>query len=204
MTSRISATVFLGVCALGLAGLQAAGVSEKQADAFTRKVALVNEQADAPVRRGELRGPRRTPFTEAEVNSWMVYRGKALLPVGVSEPTVTIVGNGRVKAGATVDLDAIAKHRSTGRLLDPWSYLGGRLPVTLAGTLHTQFGIARFEIEEAAVSGVPVPKYLLQDMVSYYSRSSDVPDGVRLDDMWPLPAHIQEIELGQGQAVVVQ
>jgi len=204
MSSRVSATVFVGLCALGLATLQAVGVSEQQAEAFSRKLAIVNKQAE-PVRRGEKPpGLRRTPFTEAEVNSWIAYRGQDLLPAGVSDPELTLVGNGKVRAAATVDLEQIAKRRSTGRTLDPWSYLGGRLPVTLTGTLHTQEGVGRFELEDAAVSGVPVPKSLLQDVVAYYSKSNDDPEGVRIDQSFRLPAHIRQIELGLGQAVVVQ
>jgi hypothetical protein len=51
---------------------------------------------------------------------------------------------------------------------------------------------------------VPVPTSLLQDVVSYYSRSTDEPEGVRLDTPFRLPARIRQIEVGQGQAVVVQ
>jgi hypothetical protein len=189
-------------CGFGLAVVQAAGVSEQQADAFARKMALVTQQGASGLRSAP--GPRRTPFTETEVNSWFAYRGRGILPPGVAEPRVTIVGNGKVKADALVDLDAIAKQRSTGRALDPWSYLGGRVPVTLTGVLHTQNGTGRFEVEEAALSGVPIPTSLLQDMVSYYSRTADDPEGVRLDDPFKLPARIQQIEVGQGQAVVVQ
>jgi hypothetical protein len=40
--------------------------------------------------------------------------------------------------------------------------------------------------------------------VSYYSRTPENPQGVRLDDTFSLPANIRQIEVGQGQAVVVQ
>jgi len=203
MSSRVSASISLLVCGLGLVALQAAGVSEQQADAFTRKMAVVAQQGAGSFR-GVAPGTRRTPFTESEVNSWFAYRGQEVLPNGVTEPQVTIVGNGKVRALATVDLEALARRRATGRLLDPWSYLGGRVPVTLSGVLHTQNGVGRFELEDAAVSGVPIPKTLVQDMVSYYSRTADDPEGVSLDDTFRLPARIRQIEVGQGQAVVIQ
>lgn len=202
MSSRVCTWVLLLVCALGLAVVHAAGVSEQQADAFARKMTLVAQQGGTGFR--STPGPRRTPFTEIEVNSWFAYRGQEILPAGVAEPRVTILGNGKVKADALVDLDAIAQRRSTGRLLDPWSYLGGRVPVTLTGVLRTANGTGQFDVEEAALSGVPIPKSLLQDMVSYYSRTADDPEGVRLDDPFKLPARIRQIEVGQGQAVVVQ
>ena len=50
------------------------------------------------------------------------------MPPGVSEPRVTLVGNGKVQAAATVDLEAIAKQRKSGGALDPWSYLGDICP----------------------------------------------------------------------------
>jgi hypothetical protein len=127
-----------------------------------------------------------------------------VLPTGVTDPRVTIVGNGKLSAAATVNLEEIAKRRATGGVLDPWTYLGGRLPVTLSGVLHTQNGVGKFELEEAAVSGIPVPTSVLQDIVGYYSRTPNDPEGVRLNDSFRLPAQIKQIEVGQGQAVVVQ
>jgi hypothetical protein len=201
MSSRLRRCSPLVACVLGLTFAQAAGVNKQQAADFDRKVALVNRHAsgvdDAP-------GPRRTSFTEAEVNSWFAYGGRGVLPVGVVAPKVTIVGNGLVRAEAIIDLEVLAKRRSTGKTLDPWSYLGGRVPVTASGILHTQNGRGRFELEQAAASGVPIPKAILQDMVSYYSRTSDDPEGLRIDQPFALPARIRQIELRQGQAVVVQ
>jgi len=81
---------------------------------------------------------------------------------------------------------------------------GGRVPVKVIGILHTRDGMGRLEIQSAEVSGVPVPPTLLQELVSFYSRSPERPQGVRLDETFALPANIRRIEVGQGQAVVVQ
>jgi hypothetical protein len=70
--------------------------------------------------------------------------------------------------------------------------------------LRTQNGQGRFELQQAAVSGVPIPKSVLQELVSYYSRSAEDPRGIDLDEPFELPAGIRTIEVGQGQAVVVQ
>jgi hypothetical protein len=203
MSSRLSVGVFLLLSAAGLGAVQAASVSQQQSAAFTKKMAMVTQRGVTGIQ-GQARGPQRTPFTEGELNSWFAYEGQEVLPVGVTDPRVTIVGNGKLSAAATVDLEQVAKGRSTGRVLDPWSYLGGRLPVTLSGVLRTQDGVGRFELEEAAVSGIPVPTSVLQDIVGYYSKTSKNPEGVRLDDSFRLPAQIKQIEVGQGQAVVVQ
>lgn len=183
-----------------LVGVEGAAVSRQQAETFAKKIATITQQG-APEGRA---GGRRTPLSESEVNSWFAFRAAPLLPRGVTAPEVSIIGNGKVSGQAVVDLDAVAKRRATGGVFDPWSYLGGRVPVTVAGVLHTKDGRGRFEMESAELSGVPVPKTLLQELVSYYSRTPDHPEGIRLDDPFELPANIRQIEVGQGQAVVVQ
>ena len=196
---------FLLVCA-ALVPLQAATVSRQNADTFAKKLVQIQQQG-SQVQSGDRRGTaqRRTPVTEDELNSWFTYRAQPVLPAGVSQPQITIVGEGKVAGQATVDLEAIGKRRTTtGGAFDPWSYLGGRVPVTINGVLHTQDGRGRFELQSAEVSGVPVPKSLLQELVSYYSRTPDNPSGISLDEAFELPANIDTIEVGQGQAVVVQ
>jgi len=191
----------LVVLVLGVAVLTAGAVSPQQADAFARKLAIITQQGSLAPRAV---GMRRTAVTETEVNSWFAYRAQPLLPQGMTEPQLMIIGGGKVSGAATLDLEAVGKSRRSGGLIDPWSLLGGRLPVTVTGLLHTQNGQGRFELQQAAVSGVPIPKTLLQELVSYYSRTPDDPAGINLDETFDLPANIRQIEVGQGQAVIVQ
>jgi len=177
-------------------------VTPQQADAFARKLAIISAQSTLTTARTA--SVRRTSVSEDEVNSWFTYRAQPLLPQGMSEPQVTIVGNGRVMGTATVDLDTIAKQRRSKGILNPWNLVGGRVPVTVAGVLHTQNGRGQFDVEETTVSGIPVPTSLLQELVAYYSKTPTAPDGIRLDDPFELPANIRQIEVGQGQAVVIQ
>ena len=180
--------------------LEAATLSKQNADVFVRKITQIQQQGTA----AERAGLRRTPLTQDELNSWFTYTAQPLMPTGVMQPQITIVGQGKLMGQAVVDLDAVAKKRSSGGSLDPWSFLGGKVPVSVTGILHTQEGVGRFEVQGAEVSGVPVPTTLLQELLSYYSRSPERPQGLRLSDPFPLPARIQQIEVGQGQAVVVQ
>jgi hypothetical protein len=76
--------------------------------------------------------------------------------------------------------------------------------VTAIGVLKTSRGVGRFELESAALAGLPVPKFVLQEVVSYYSRTADWPSGINLDDPFMLPARIQDIQVETGRAVVVQ
>jgi hypothetical protein len=203
MYFRIALSASLALI-LGVAVLTAAAaVTPQQADAFAKKVAIISQQGTLTTAT-RTAVARRTPVSEGEVNSWFAYRATPLLPTGMTEPQITIIGDGKVSGAATVDLDAVAKTRRTGSLIDPWNLLGGRLPVTVTGVLRTQNGQGRFELQQAAVSGVPIPKTILQELVSYYSKSADDPRGIDLDEPFALPAGIRQIEVGQGQAVVVQ
>ena len=65
-------------------------------------------------------------------------------------------------------------------------------------------GVAWFELESATLSGVPIPKSLLQELVAYYSRTPANPRGLNIDDPFPLPAGIRRIDVLPGRAVVVQ
>lgn len=188
---------------LALAAVQAADVSRQQADSFAKKVAIISQRASgaAPPART---ASRRTVVSESEVNSWFAYRAQQHLPSGVTQPKVTIIGNGRVMGLATVDLSAVSKDRSSGSLLDPWNLVGGRVPVAVTGILETRSGRGRFDLQSATLGGVPVPRTLLQELVSYYSRTPEHPEGVRIDAPFELPASIQQIEVAPGQAVVVQ
>jgi hypothetical protein len=178
-----------------------AAVSKQQAESLSRKISQIEEHGAAPAR---TRASVRTPVSESELNSWFTYNAPPLLPTGVARPQLTIVGNRRVIGAATVDLDAVAKAKRSGRTFDIWNLIGGRVPVTITGQLHAAGGRARFEMESADISGVPVPRRVVQELVGYYTRTPDYPDGLNLDDYFALPAGIQQIEISPGAAVVVQ
>ena len=180
--------------------LQAAAISQQQADLFAQKVAQIVGQAD----RVQKPGTRRTSVSETEVNSWFAYSSAPLLPSGVTEPRVTMVGNGKLAGKALVDLDAIAKKKQSGGTFDLWNLVGGKVPINVTGTLRTKDGQGNFLLESADISGLPVPKTFLQELVSYYSRTPNNPRGVNLEDPFVLPASIRQIDVGAGQAVIVQ
>ena len=184
---------------LALSSVHAASVSRQDAAVFSRKLEQIIIQAGVRTNAG----PRRTPVSETELNSWLAYGASPLLPAGVSDPQVTLVGNGRVVGQVVVDLDAVAKRRSTGAF-GIWNLIGGKVPVNVAGVLQTRDGMGTFALETADISGVPVPKTVLQELVHAYSRTPSNPQGVDIDDAFALPAAIRQIDVGAGQAVVVQ
>ena len=107
-----------------------------------------------------------------------------------------------MRGAATLDLDAVARKRSSNPL-DPLSYVFGRVPITVTGTLHARNGMGRFDVQSAELANIPIPKTILQELLSYYATSAE-PDGIRLDDPFALPANIQRIDVAPGQMVVVQ
>jgi len=184
---------------LGMAVSADVAPSQRDAAALKQKIAVISAHGEKSARE-----PRRTTVTEGEVNSYILYEAREQVPTGVVDPYITILGGGRVSGRAVVDLDAVRKEKNPTSLLDPMNYLMGRLPVTATGVLRTTNGVGRFELESAAVSRIPVPKLFLQEIVSYYSRTAQNPAGINLDDPFELPARIREIQVEQGQAIIVQ
>ena len=190
---RLSSVSCIAILAF-LATAEAVNTSRPQADSFAKKLAIIKQHAaESP------KSSRRTTVTEGELNSWFVYRAPALLPVGVKDPRVTVVGNGKLVGVVTVDLDDVGKSKS-----GAWNVLGGRVPISLSGVLRTKDGRGQFDLQSADISGVPLPRFLVQEILSHYTRDEDRPNGVRLDDPFALPASIKQIDVGSGQAIVVQ
>ena len=190
----------IAIALITLIPLEAAVVSREGADLFDRKIAQIQRQGAGLNSLSTL----RTEVTEDELNSWFMYRAQSLLPQGLTQPQVTLAGGGAVTAQAIVDLEAFARERSTGGGFDPLSLLGGKVPVTVTGVLRSGDGVAQLDVQTVFVSGLPVPVAVLQELASYYSRTPEQPLGYRLDDAFELPAGIRRIDVGPGQAVVVQ
>ncbi len=157
---------------------------------------------EGDTRRGKT--PATTPITETEVNSYLQYELSDRIPAGVTDPWVSILENGRLAGSATVDLARVGQSRKSGGMLDPFNFLTGSLPLAVNGVLKTQNGVANFAVESASISSVPVPVWMLQEIVSYYSKSESAPNGVAIDKPFALPNGIREIRTARGQATVVQ
>ena len=186
------------IAVASIVGLDAAA-NRRDAQLATQKIATINERAGKPSTVA-----RRITITESEVNSYLAFELREQTPVGVVDPTVNAVGPGRLSGRAIVDLDAVRKQKAPTSLLDPMNYLMGRLAVTAVGRLKTADGVGRFELESSSVGSIPIPKILLQEIISYYSRSPEKPGGIGLDDPFALPARIREIQVDRGQAIIVQ
>jgi len=200
--SRRYLSVLLATLAIASLSASAGDVRQTRRDAesMKQKVAAINEFGERP---GKL--PRRTLISESEVNAYLALEARDQIPVGVVDPAIAILGTGRLSGHAVVDLDVVRKQHKATSMFDPMTFLGGRVVLTASGVLTTGNGVGHFLLEEATIGSVPIPKLLLQEILSYYSRTPDKPGGIGLDDPFSLPARIREIRVQQrGQAVVVQ
>jgi hypothetical protein len=177
--------------------------SMADADRLDRTLAAIAQLGVMSTRPGSLATQVRVTIREPEVNAYLRYRSREQLPVGVIDPSILVLGDGRLAGRADVDLDAVREARERS-LFDPLRFLRGRMPVSATGVLTTKNGIGRFELESATASGVPIPKALLQELITFYWGTAANPVGFNLDAPFDLPMGIREIQVGAGQAVIVQ
>ena len=194
-----SASALLLLVIAGVAVSATDVLTRQHGDAFAKKVVVVQNHANEGVNK-----PLATSFTQVETNSYLKYNATELLPTGLTQPEITMHGQNRVSAKAIVDLDIVRQKQSSGGWFDPTSYLTGKLLVTAAGRVITGDGRGRVELESAEVSGVPIPRTFLNQMVNFFTRTEDNPRGSTVDDVFELPAKIKRIDSEQGRFTVHQ
>ena len=203
MVVRRSLGVFVAVCLVGAAHLGARQRFSKQdGDRFQAKLQRIVTFGSKPA--ASVRpGTQTTQITDDELNSYLRFHARDQIPTGMVEPTLNALGDGRVGGRVIVDLDAVRKQKQRG-WLDPMGYLAGQLPVTASGMLTTKDGVGHFQLESAEISGVAVPKALIQELLSYYSRTPENPSGINMDAPFELPSRIREIRVGKAASTIVQ
>ena len=180
--------------------------SKADADLMRKKLATIVARGEQkPEQKSQQKTPQkpsplRTTFTDREANAYFKVDGPDFLPPGVESPEVTIDEGGKVSARAIVDLDKALKPS----VFNPLSWFGGKTEVTAAGVVHGEGGKGTLQIERATLSGVSIPKSVLQQVVSYYTRSPEMPNGFNIDEPFDLPSKIQSVGTAKGQATVVQ
>ena len=196
---RGSTSLFVALAVAGSLLSAAEALSPQLADAFAKKIVLVQKMADEKSSKD-----RVTTFTQDETNSYLKFGAGGLLPTGLTQPELTMIGQGKVAGKAIVDLDVVRRKQSSGGWFDPTSYLTGQLPVTASGRIVTWDGKGRFELDSAEVSGVPIPKSFLAQMVNFFTRTADNPKGSSIDDTFELPTKIKRIDVESGRFVLHQ
>jgi hypothetical protein len=198
----------LALLSLGGAAAVAVQLSKEDGDRLQRKI-------DEIVKNGAAADPRAktTPVSESELNSYLNINIKDKIPKGLTQPEIRTLGNGALAGRILMDLDEFNRNRRSqgglqgglqGALIDPLAYLSGKVPVTARGTLRAEDGRGRFYLEAAEIHGVNLPRPLVQEMVSYFSRTPENPKGFDLDAPFELPAKIRAIAINKGEATVAQ
>ena len=176
--------------------------SKQEGDRFQAKLQRIVIFGNTPAAPGR-QTSQTTQVSDDELNSYLRFHARDQIPEGIVDPTLNALGDGKVGGRVIVDLDAVRKQKERG-WLDPMGYLSGKLPLIATGTLTAKDGIGRFQLESAELSGVSVPKALIQELLSYYSRTPDDPNGINMDDPFELPSRIKEIRVGKAQSTIVQ
>ncbi len=176
--------------------------SKQEGDRFQSKLTRIVIFGNTPAAPGR-NTSQTTDISDDELNSYLRFHARDQIPEGILEPTLNALGDGRVGGQVIVDLDAVRKQKPRG-WLDPMGYLSGRLPVTATGTLTTKEGVGKFDLETAEVSGISVPKSLIQELLAHYSRTPENPAGINMDAPFELPSRIREIKVGKARSTIVQ
>lgn len=174
-------------------------LTPRLADAFEKKIVLVQKQSGE-----EAAKDRPVSFTQDETNSYLKFKAGSLLPTGLTQPEITMIGQGKVVGKAVVDLDVVRQKQSSGGWFDPTSYLTGKLEVIASGRIVTWDGKGKVELESASVSGITIPRSFLNQMVNFFTRTADNPKGSTLDDTFELPANIRRIDVDHRRFVTHQ
>lgn len=201
--SPLAATA-LTLALIGASVTLSARLTKQEADQFSAKLNRIVQTGNArALKTAKPVDAQTTQISDNELNAYFKFNAKEQIPVGIVEPTINALGEGRVGGRAVVDLDAVRRQKQRG-WLDPLGYMTGRLPITATGRLATKDGVGTFSLESAEVSGVTIPKTVLQELLSYYSKTKEDPDGINMDDPFELPARIKEIRVGRATATIVQ
>ena len=182
--------------ALAVASLHAAGAppTKREAAQFARKIEILKQPQPK----------RRTVITEAELAAYFLHDAAKDLPVGLIDPSIRVLGPNRLSGRVVADLDAVRKASPPRSLLDPKNLLIGRVPLSVTAVFTSKDGMGKFVLESAKLGNLPLPKFLLDEIASYYTRSEAKPSGYTTEDPWPLPAGIREVRIAPGQAVILQ
>ena len=172
-----------------------------EADAMQTKIDRVADAADAE--RPASAPALRTTFTEREINSYLALEGPAFLPAGIAMPRMQLGDDGRVRARAVADLDAVSRSRERSPF-DPLAYLSGAVEVVATGRVEGSDGQGLIRYESATVAGVAVPKTVAQELLRFYTTTPERPRGFAFDEPFELPAGFRAVSVESGAATVTQ
>ncbi len=144
-------------------------------------------------------GSQPIVISDLEANSYLKYRGRDFLPLGVSDPQVHIHPD-QVSGAAEVDFNQL---NQTGAKTDDWSakllamLVTGKQRVAAHGKLETANGQAKLRIEDVQLGNTTLPDWLVAALLDTYVQKRYHID---LSKPLLLPDHVTHIELGDSRA----
>jgi hypothetical protein len=198
-TLRQKFALILLLAGLASSSIAAVQLSKEQGNALERKIdEIAKNGSNNPVQ------SKKTVISEPEVASYLAFNGKDKVPRGLANPAISMLGNGNLAGRVFVDIDEFKRQRGSGGFMDPLSYVSGQVPLTARGVLTSRDGRGYFQLGSAEILGVPVPKSILQELVSFFSRTPEYPDGFNIEEPFNLPAKIRRVAVHHGEALIVQ
>jgi len=138
-------------------------------------------------------------ITEAEVNSYLTYRGNEFLPAAVHNPEIHIAAD-LLSGAADVDFNELGQIGTEtgdwGMRVLPWVFRG-KQRVSATGKLQTGDGRAQVTIDSLTVGTTAIPPGFVNFMLQSYMEKKY---GIDLSKPFALPPHVTHIELGAGRA----
>jgi hypothetical protein len=199
--TRVASWVLLAAVALcaACARIDTAKAPEDYRDRVQEKLdAVIANGAQSPV------PSKSTIFSESEINTALRVNLKEKLPNGIGEPQVRLLGDSRIAARAIVDVDEFKRKRTKPSGAGPFNFFGGKIPVVVRGQLIARDGQGVFKLESAEANGIPLPRSVVLDLLTTYTRNRNNPAGFNLEKPFDLPASIREVTVNAGEVIVVQ
>jgi hypothetical protein len=200
-TTTVATVVAMGLVVSIRLAAAAQDLTRAEAESMGRKLDAIVERGNTPPKPSAR--PVSTSFTEREVNAFFKFMGPMFMPTGIANTRLGIGADGNVNGKAIVDLNAIRTAEPRG-WFDPLAYVAGTMEVHVAGRLLATNGKAIFQFQSASIGGVPIAKGVLQELVTFYTKSPEQPGGVNLDEPFDLPSNIRSVQTKVGAATVLQ
>jgi hypothetical protein len=165
------------------------------AQAFAKRIA----DFEARWKAGQPPREKRSLVTDSELTAYLNTLVK--LPPSVSGLNVRF-DKERLEAKGILDLDQLQDKMPSGGMLSGFSFLTGRVNVSLRGRLTSDDGFGTFEPEEARVGSIPLAPSLVQQIVAATTKTAENPQGVDVLAPFRYPYGIRQIRLTPSRAVV--
>ena len=170
-------------------------VDPSSANSLDRKLQTIRQRyADGT------QNPKRYNVTEEEANAYLLYCVSEHLPEEVTEPWVRF-SQDQVQGGAMLDMKLLQTHLGESTLL---KYLEGEVPVEILARVRAEGGVGQVELESVTLAGVPLPQTLIEQLLSDAAKSPALPEGVRLNDVFPLPYGLTSARFRTGRLILRQ